>query len=122
MSPEQRCRVCDVKLTLGYAVCPSGHVQVLQTLGGPGGPFVIRDSLDLASTSDLLDALERRFDALVLAGTILISTAPGGNQEQRVVRRKGHDLVGVGLVHLLLVHCQPHPLPEDREMPIGGRE
>lgn len=79
-----------------------------------------RVSIDLASTPDLLAALERRFDTLVFAGTILLVDGPAGKQEQRVVRRKGHDLVQAGLVQLLAMHCQLQELAVDRGDPIGG--
>lgn len=75
--------------------------------------------LDLVPTPDLLAALERRFDTLVFAGTILLRQIPGASQEQRIVRRKGHDLIQVGLLHLLMEHCQPQPLTQDTGT-IGG--
>lgn len=81
--------------------------------------------LDLISTPDLIAALERRFDTLVFAGTILLRSIPGAFQEQRVVRRKGHDLIQVGLVHVLMEYCQPQPLTQDTGTiggPDGGRD
>lgn len=83
------------------------------------GPPVI----DLTSTPDLIAALERRFDTLVFAGTILLTDGPIGKEEQRVVRVKGHDLIQAGLVQLLLRHCQPPMLPAVRaDGTIGGQE
>jgi len=76
--------------------------------------------LDLTSTPELIAALDRRFDVLVFAGTILLVDGPQGKQEQRVVRRKGHDLVQTGLVQLLIIHCQPQELPADKGQQIGG--
>ncbi len=76
--------------------------------------------LDLLPTPDLLAALERRFDTLVFAGTILIRRTPEAFQEQRIVRRKGHDLIQVGLVQYLNMHIQPQMLPADPGTPIGG--
>ncbi len=80
------------------------------------------DNLDLIPTPDLLAALERRFDTLVFAGTILLQISPQAAQEQRIVRRKGHDLIQVGLVQVLAMHIQPQMLPVDGETPIGGPE
>ena len=78
--------------------------------------------LDLISTTDLLAALERRFDTLIFAGTILLQIAPQAAQEQRIIRRKGHDLVQVGLVQYLTMHVQPQMLPVDTGKAIGGED
>lgn len=80
------------------------------------------DNLDLIPTPDLLAALERRFDTLVFAGTILLRKTPEVFQEQRIVRRKGHDLIQVGLVQYLAMHVQPQMLPADPGTPVGGPE
>jgi hypothetical protein len=80
---------------------------------------VARDALDLAPTRDLLATLERRFDTLVLAGTIKLTQDATGTQEQRVVRVTGHDLIQAGLVALLAEHCRPQRLAAANGMAIG---
>ena len=87
------------------------------------GESPCRHPLDLLPTSELISALERRFDTLVFAGTILLTDGPTGKEEQRVVRVKGHDLIQAGLVQLLLRHCQPPMLPAVKvDGGIGGQE
>lgn len=88
---------------------------------GVGKEQIEKEALDLVPTEALIAALERRFDTMLLAGVQVLTQTATDRQEQRFLRKKGHDLVQIGLLQYLAMIVHPNPL-QPTTGPMGVEE